>query len=547
MSEKILLVDDNAENLLSLELQLNDYPEKLEVVKAQSGAQALDIFEREPISVALIDVRMPEIDGYELCRRIRSRDRVPYTPVLLITGQALETENCLEGFEAGCDDYIMKPIRQEELFARLKSLIRTRKRQEDLRRERDNLDHTVKERQETLCLSDQRFRCALRNSNITVFSQDLDLRYTWIYNPHTDLPDTSVLGKTDADLVASNDAKQLTEIKRRVIETGKGVQKIVEFTVNDTPQFCDLVVEPLYDASGTITGITGVSTDITGRKTADEKLKRAEDKIRHFEKIQAIGQLAAGIAHDFNNILGAIVGYSELILNTLPKNSRAKRSVNKILKACNRAKRLINQILMFSRQRTKKKRPIHLYSIVNEVVELIRATLPPSIKIKSTIEEDSHPVLADPTNIHEVIMNLCTNAAHAVGAKGLIEIGLTEVSVATPLDGCIGTLEPGRYSRIMVKDTGYGIDELALSRIFEPFFTTKEQGEGTGMGLSVVYGIMQSHNGNIIVESKPDHGTTFYMYLPLHLPQIQDTLVAENDDEGALPEGTERILFVDDD
>jgi PAS domain S-box-containing protein len=275
--------------------------------------------------------------------------------------------------------------------------------------------------------------------------------------------------------------------------------------------------------------------DITERK-------KTEEALRNSQRFESLGLMAGGIAHDFNNILGGIVGYADMSKDCVPADSRISTYLDKILTSADRAKNLVNQILSFSRQRADSMNPMYIRPIVNEVIGLLRATLPSSIELKCDIAKDSRPIRANSTRIHEVIMNLSVNAAYAMKNKGTLEISHTELTLESELIGKAGIIQPGFYSVISVKDTGSGISPEILSKIFEPYFTTKPFGEGTGLGLAVVLGIVQSHQGNITVESAVGKGTEFKIYLP----KSDDDPIGDERDESKIRGGNERILFIDD-
>jgi signal transduction histidine kinase/CheY-like chemotaxis protein len=307
----------------------------------------------------------------------------------------------------------------------------------------------------------------------------------------------------------------------------------------------ETVISGIRDVEGNIIGFHGASRDITRRKKIEEERKRLEERLYHVERMESIGTLAGGIAHDFNNILGAIMGYTEMAIQGLDKNSPLRRYLDQVFKAGERAKDLVKQILSFSRQSEERPHPLRVSPIVKEVMKLIKASLPSTIKIRQDIQSELDIVLADPTQIHQILMNLCTNAAHAMReTKGELKVSLVPVNIEPPDNLIIHhDLSPGKYLRLTVSDTGVGIDKEIMDRIFDPFFTTKKYGEGTGLGLSVVYGIVKSYGGAITVESEVGKGTEFNVYLPL-LTEIEDKQEAKV--EAPVPRGNERILFVDD-
>jgi nitrogen-specific signal transduction histidine kinase/ActR/RegA family two-component response regulator len=270
--------------------------------------------------------------------------------------------------------------------------------------------------------------------------------------------------------------------------------------------------------------------------------KKIQEMSRQSQKMEAVGQLAGGIAHDFNNMLTGIIGYTEISLDMVTQGSKLEKNLMQILKAGDRAKHLVNQILSFSRHSQNIKNNIYLRPILKEVIELLKVSIPSSVIIKTEIYKDTHTVYADPVKIHEVIMNLVTNSVHAMEEKGELTISLREECLLYSDFGYMGMIEAGEYSIIEVFDTGCGIDQETIKKIFEPFYTTKPRGKGTGMGLSVVYGIVQSHNGNIQIKTKPGHGVTFRIFFPKS--EISPLKFEKNENHYVF--GTENILFVDD-
>ncbi len=273
-------------------------------------------------------------------------------------------------------------------------------------------------------------------------------------------------------------------------------------------------------------------------------LARSETQLQQVMKLQAIGTLAGGIAHDFNNILFPIVGYTELTMDDIPPDSQARKNLEEVLKAANRAKELVQQILTFSRQNGQERKPLKVQTLIKEALKLLRATIPSSIEIHSSVDEDCGPVNGDPTQIHQVIMNLCTNAYHALQETGgKLEVSLKETNLGHEQSLERVGMKPGRHLELTVKDNGHGMPPLVLERIFEPYYTTKEQGKGTGLGLSVIHGIIKNHGGDISVSSQPGEGSTFSVYLPV----IDDIEVEiEPVKTASATNGNERILLIDD-
>ena len=273
------------------------------------------------------------------------------------------------------------------------------------------------------------------------------------------------------------------------------------------------------------------------------KVRRLEEQLIQSQKMDAIGVLAGGIAHDFNNILSVIIGYTELLMLGTETDSGEYKKSEKILTASYRARELVSQILTFSKQKEQKKEVVQIKIIVKEAVKFLRATIPVSIEFKLEIDDDTCMIIADPTQMHQVVMNLCVNAAHAMDEKGGI-LGIVLKNIEIDSDATIrhSDLKPGTYIHLSISDTGHGIDEDHLDKIFNPYFTTKKQGEGTGLGLSVVHGIITGIGGVIEVESKKGEGTVFHLYIPCSNREG----IEEVEQIADIPTGSESILLVDD-
>jgi CheY-like chemotaxis protein len=261
------------------------------------------------------------------------------------------------------------------------------------------------------------------------------------------------------------------------------------------------------------------------------------------QKMEAIGTMAGGIAHDFNNMLTIILGNAEIALLDIPDDNPAKNSVNQIILASQRVKELVKQILTFSRRSEQQLLPLRLYSTVDESLKLLRSTIPTTVSIVQNFSEDCDTILGDPTQIHQLLMNLCSNAVYAMDEKGTLEISGTMIHLDENDTAYQSGLKPGNYLKLSVSDTGAGMPKAVQDRIFDPFYTTKGVSEGTGMGLAIVLGVVNSHGGFIKVHSEPGKGTKFSIYFP-----VLDNVYSEKTEEIAeeYPPRDEHLLFVDD-
>jgi signal transduction histidine kinase/CheY-like chemotaxis protein len=286
-----------------------------------------------------------------------------------------------------------------------------------------------------------------------------------------------------------------------------------------------------------------LTTALEQLQTEMGERQRLAEQLRQTQKMEAIGRLAGGVAHDFNNILVAMIGYTELAMLDIPSASPASDYLHEVLRATQRAKALVQQILTFSRRTEQTRTPVQLSRLIEEALALLRASLPSTITIRSHLDAKAGAVLADPTQLHQVVLNLCANAEYAMRQTGgFLDVCLEAIEVDPVLAAQHPTLHLGPYVRLTVQDTGQGMPPEVLEHIYEPFFTTKGVGEGTGIGLSVVHGIVVNHGGTITVESQVGHGTTFTIYLP----RIAWDMADETQADETIPHGQGRLLFVDD-
>jgi PAS domain S-box-containing protein len=408
-----------------------------------------------------------------------------------------------------------------------------------------------KQAEKSLEKSEERLKLALDSVSDAVCDWRVDTGevffssrwYTMLgYEPY-ELPQTFETWKS---LLHSDDLHYAESTIKRHLESGEPFEIEIRMRTHNNQWKWILARGKMVEraASGAATRMLGTHVDITERKKAEEEKNKLHAQLRHTQKMEAIGTLAGGIAHDFNNILAAVLGYVELAQANLPPESPEASYIQKVYQAGLRARDLVKQILTFSRQAKEEIKPIKIQLVIKEALKLLRASIPTTIEIKQNIFADCGLIMVDPTHIHQIIMNLCTNAYHAMrDTGGILAVTLEQVEVRP--DDLVNKMEllPGQYVRLEVRDTGCGMDKLTMERIFEPYYTTKDKGEGTGLGLAVVHGILKSYDGNIKVYSEPGQGTTFSIYLPV-IKEAQDIIQTQVDD--LVPKGAERILLVDD-
>jgi PAS domain S-box-containing protein len=406
-------------------------------------------------------------------------------------------------------------------------------------------DVTERKRAEAaLATSEQRFSVFMDHLPAGVFIKDQEGRVLFANRYLKDIFGWGqVVGKTAEELLPRGIAQQMIADDRKVLAEGPMVIPETITDIHGAERFFDTYKFPIA-AEGAPALLGGIAVDMTEHRRAQEEKENLEAQLRHAHKMEAVGTLAGGIAHDFNNILAAIIGYAEMALTDVPRSSPNRDYLQQVLSAGHRAKDLVKQILAFSRMNQYKKRvPVEIAPLMKEALKLLRASLPTTIEIRQSIDTETAVALADATEIHQVLVNLCTNAAQAMEESGgLLAVNLSEVVVDSETVGIPKDLKHGHYLRLTVSDTGHGMDPTILDRIFDPYFTTKGVGKGSGLGLAVVHGIVKRHQGAIDLCSEPGKGTTFTIYLP----KIESKAALQEDVDTPIPRGTERILFIDD-
>jgi PAS domain S-box-containing protein len=380
-----------------------------------------------------------------------------------------------------------------------------------------------------------------------IYVKDLDGRYLLVNRHMADVigvDAASVLGKTVFDVYAPEQAQALAAFDQRVLAAGEALEGEEEVFRADGLHTYITIKAPLTDASGRAYALCGISTDITARKRAEAALRHSEEQLRQAQKMEAIGNLAGGIAHDFNNLLSVILGYSNLLVQSLEPNDARRADVEEIERAGMRATALTQQLLAFGRKQLLQPKIIKLSNVVAGMENMLRRLIGEDIELTVRTSRELGCVRADPSRMEQIIMNLAVNSRDAMPRGGKLLIETSNVNLDQAQAAHVGVV-PGAYVMLAVTDTGLGMDSATQARIFEPFFTTKEVGKGTGLGLATVFGIVQQSGGSICVDSKPGNGTTFKVYL------LRTDATEEGERESRYPvvgalKGSETILLVED-
>ena len=523
----ILIVDDRPDNILSLKAMLDGLD--INIISAYSGNEALTLLLEYDVALVLLDVQMPETDGFEVAELIRARKKTRAIPIILITAISQDQKHIFKGYESGAVDYIFKPIEQPWII-RHKVMVFCA-----LYEARRQAQEAIK----TLRLSEKQWQLTFDAIGDLVSIHDTNFRVLRINRATANFfqqEPTELVGRKCFEIFCSHNREcQNCPIIALEQDLRPHTAEISHRKLKKTFQVSAF---PIFDEEQNFIGVIHIAKDITDRKNLENQLRQAQ-------KMEAIGTLASGIAHDFNNILTPIIGHAELLRLKAAPDSTMKKGLDIILQSAGRATQLVKQILSFSRQKNQEMVTVTIQPIIKETLKLLRSSLPTTIEIRQEIDIHCGPIMADPTQIHQLLMNLCTNSGHAMADHGGV-LGITLRCSDLTAEDCskYPALSPGPYLNLEISDSGCGMEQDVLERIFEPYFTTKKKDQGTGMGLAVVHGIVTTHKGHISVYSDPGQGTTFRILLPIARTDV--ITIEETKSDALLPTGTEHILMVDD-
>jgi len=562
-AKKIITIDDERAVRRSLKAFLED--SGFDVLEAENGREGIRLIQEESPDLVLCDLRMPEVDGLEVVKYVS--ENLPDLPIIIVSGTGV-IGDAVEAVRLGAWDYVLKPVEDMEALEQiiLRALDRAgliqenrlykqhlvdevnrqtaeiRSQAEQLSRINDALRGEIRERERAervLAENERQYRELVSNLQEGLGSVDANEVFTYC-NPAMahifELEPNELIGRTLVEFLPPHEQARVVEQTHERVQGRIGTYNLEITTALGNARLIVVHARPEFSSAGQYIGATALVQDITEQK-------KLENHLRHTQKMETIGTLAGGIAHDFNNILTPILGFAEMAKTDWEDKVSRRESVDQIITAALRARDLVKQILVFSRQSESTKEATEIHLIVREVAKLLYSTLPADIEIIEVVDRNSGLALADATQIHQLVMNLCTNAYHAMEGKGgELELGLARFDVDVEMAQRMPALRPGPYLRLTVSDTGCGMTKELQEKIFEPFFTTKEVGKGTGLGLALVHGNAAEHSGHVTVYSEPGVGTTFNVYLP----RIAETEPRRDTTNSTVQGGNESIMVVDD-
>ncbi len=562
-SAKILIVDDKIDNLVALEKVFAGLD--AEIVRATSGNEALAKTMADDFALALVDVQMPDMDGFETVSLMRRQQKTRYLPVIFISAIFFEDYYLVKGIETGAVDFITKPFNPQVLLGKVSVHLAMYRQRMLLEEARDNLEETVRIRTEKLKNANERLQREIveRKKIEKALKEERDRAEHYLNIAGAILlalgPDgrvnlvnkkgCEVLGCRREEIIGRNWfdnflPAEIREETRRVFN-GLMAGELGQNEYHEGPVLNNSGEQRrifwhnslLRNDAGEVVGTLSSGEDITERKRLEAQLQQAQ-------KMEAVGQLAGGVAHDFNNILAAIINYGHVMLMK-PVSEEQQRIVDKILASANRGAKLTSSLLAFSRKQVMQAVPVRVNELVERVEKFISRIIGEQIAVRTVFTRRDPVIMADSTRIEQILLNLATNARDAMPAGGKLTLETDEVEMDEEYIRMHGYGEPGWYAVISVSDTGQGMDEETRKKIFEPFFTTKEVGQGTGLGLAMTYGIVKQHKGFVNVYSEPGQGTTIKIYLPASGEERQEV-------ERPLPPavaaiGQETVLLAEDD
>jgi len=535
-NETILVVDDNPDNLQVLKKVLQKFLPDSTIRTCQNAEKAQEILSENDVALALLDVQMaPDINGIELCKRIKSNAETKHVSVILITSHIAKAAHKALGLKIGADDFILRPIDNTELIARVKVVLRTYNAEAELRKH--NQETTI-----SLDKSEQMLQAVFNNVKDGIMVVALANHRIHTINPAMkhmlgyDIKEITSLSLLD--IHPKNEHTTVIEAFERQASGSSPLATNILIKRKDGSVFyADINAAPA--TIGDQSFLVGTIRDVTERKKLEEQFAQAQ-------KLESVGRLAGGVAHDFNNLLSVINGYSECLLDDIDQEDPRREDIIEIKRAGERATSLTSQLLAFSRKQVMNPITLCLNNEIFDINKILERLIGEDINIVTDAQSDLGWINADPGQIQQIIMNLAVNARDAMPKGGVLTIETANVELNKQKSKEFTKIVSGQYIMMAVSDTGIGMDAKTQANIFEPFFTTKGLHKGTGLGLSTVYGIMEQNHGSIMLESEPGKGATFRLYFPRVEFEGKTSKVQKPRDKKTRTRPKETVLLVED-
>ncbi len=551
---RLLAIDDNNDNLLTLKALMSAFLPGASLVTALSGPEGLALASSQELDAILLDIQMPGMDGFEVTRRLKGDPATLHIPIIILTAQSTDLGSKVKALDCGADAFLAKPLDETELVAQVKAMVRIKRSEDALRKERDRLEDQVS----------RRMRELNEKQRMNQLLLDALPHYAYLVNEDRKIIATNRIAADNGARVGDycwacihKLSAVAPEQKRHYLEYGVPLpgtrchhcrrdeaiesQKIVTAEVMRDNSHWEVSWIPI-NRSVHLTYIM----DITERKLAEEERRLLEQQFHHAQKLESLGVLTGGIAHDFNNIMTIILGYCYMASKYLSSEQDFKESFQKVEAAANRASDLCRQMMTYAGNHPTELEKIMLVQQVDEVVNMLQSTLKKNVTIELGLSKNVPIIIGDNSQIQQIAMNLVINAAEAIGEdNGTIKVSVskTVVEAGKTMTDAFGTvIPPGSYACLEVTDTGCGMGKETQKRIFEPFYTTKFTGRGLGM--SAIRGIVKSHSGALLLTSTPGIGTTFKVYFPVPAPAGASETVPTTPALTSRAAGT--VLLVDD-
>lgn len=545
----VLAVGDTPEYHQCLETIIAEF--EITLLKANSGSEALNLVEKEEICLVLMEDEMNEMSGAETARRIHQCETSRHLPILFlnVSARSIREKECRYNREVV--DYLPSPLVPEILRTKIQlfqKLHQQNRELEEKTRRLESAGRQILRQKAELAAREICFRTAFQQSFQFMAILDNQGKVVELNRLARKLcGDFPFDGQNEylwnlCWLGQDDENERLQQIIRKAA-TGECVTDEAIFQDGDSQRILSRTISPVHDANGAVAYIAVQGLDITDRVNAEKEKQSCEKLLQQAQKMEALGALAGGVAHDFNNILSVILGNTELARMSFEADKSPRKFLESIHAASIQARDLVKQILSFSRQEKMVKAMVRPADVVVESLKLLRSSLPSTIDIVTEIDERCGVIFADPTQYHQVLMNLCTNAYHAMEDNGgVLTVRLYQEAVNSTQLLQEFHCEAGEYAHLIVADSGDGIDQGIINMIFDPYFTTKGSDKGTGMGLAIVHGIVRGHGGAIRVISEKSKGTAFHVFIPI----VDGVEQRPESPAGPLYHGKGEILLVDD-